>query len=115
MARKTTGNTTTRSKKTGAYVPPAAVQVAPEVPKEVPKNGKPAKMVPGNVPANVPVNLEVNLLEVNLEEEIRHRAYELYLQRASAGDESGNEDQDWLIAEREIRSRHGKLARHTTA
>jgi hypothetical protein len=106
MARKTTGNITTRSKKTGAYVPPAAVQVAPEVP----QNGKPAKMVPGNVPASVPVNFEVNL-----EEEIRRRAYELYLQRATAGDQSGNEDQDWLIAEREIRSRYGRLARHTTA
>jgi hypothetical protein len=106
MARKTTGNTTTRSKKTGAYVPPAAVQVAPEVP----QNGKPAKTVPGKIPVNVPVNLGVNL-----EEEIRRRAYELYLQRASAGGESGNEDQDWLIAEREIRSRYGSLARHTTA
>ncbi|MGD0415675.1 MAG: DUF2934 domain-containing protein [Terriglobales bacterium] len=102
MARKTTGNATTRSKKTGAAVPPAAVQVTPEVPQD----GKPTKMVPGNVPANVPVNLE---------EEIRRRAYELYLQRATAGGESGNEDQDWLIAEREIRSRHDKLARHTTA
>jgi len=102
MARKTTGNTTTRSKKTVVSVPPAAVQVAPEVPWD----GKPANMVPGNIPANVPVNLE---------EEIRRRAYELYLQRATAGGESGNEDQDWLIAEREIRSRYGRLARHTTA
>ena len=102
MARKTTGNTTTRSKKTVASVPPDAVQVAPEVPWD----GKPANMVSGNIPANVPVNLE---------EEIRRRAYELYLQRATAGGESGNEDQDWLIAEREIRSRYGRLARHTTA
>ena len=92
MARKTTGNVTTnRSKKTGATVQPAAVQVAPEVDKDVRKNGRAA--------ANVPVDLE---------EEIRRRAYELYLQRAaSAGNGSGNENQDWLIAEREIRSRHG--------
>jgi len=104
MARKTSVNTTTnRSKKTGASAPPAAVQVVPEVP----QNGKPAIMVPGDVSANVPVNLE---------EEIRRRAYELYLHRsAAAGGESGNEDQDWLIAEREIRSRHNSLARHTTA
>jgi hypothetical protein len=97
MARKIIVNTTTkRNKKRGVAVQPAAVQVAPEVP----NNGKPANLVPGNVP-------------INLEEEIRRRAYELYLQRgATAG---GDENQDWLIAEREIRSRYGRLARHTTA
>ena len=104
MARKTTGNTTTRSKKTRASIPPAAVQVAPEVSK---KCARLANTVPGSVPVDVPVNLE---------EEIRRRAYELYLQRrATAGGDSGDENQDWLIAEREIRSRHGRLARHTTA
>ena len=106
MARKTTGSSTTsRSKKVAASIQPAAVQVAPEVP----KNGKPASLVLVDAPVN---------LEVNLEEEIRRRAYELYLQRrATAGNEnvksSGDENQDWLIAEREIRSRHGRLARHT--
>jgi hypothetical protein len=96
MARKTTANATTnRGKKTGVAVQPAAVQVAPEVP----KNGKPANVIPGTVPINVPVNLE---------EEIRCRAYELYLQRrATAGSENGSENQDWLIAEREILSRYG--------
>ncbi len=97
MARKTNGNTTSkRNKKSGAAVQPAAVQVAPEASNK----GKPANQVPGNVP-------------VNLEEEIRHRAYELYLQRGATAD--GDENQDWLIAEREIRSRYGRLARHTTA
>lgn len=38
----------------------------------------------------------------NLEEEIRRRAYELYLQR---GGVPGNENQDWLVAEQEVRSR----------
>lgn len=97
MARKTTGNTTTRSKKTGATVRPAIVEGAPELRKEVRKNGKPAILAPAN-----------------LEEEIRRRAYELYLQRrATAGDESGNENQDWLLAEREIRSRHGSQEQHS--
>jgi hypothetical protein len=88
MARKTTGNgTTNRSKKTEASIQPAALQVAPEVR----KNAKSANLVP-----------------VNLEEEIRRRAYELYLQRTgTAGDENGDENQDWLIAEREIRMRYG--------
>jgi hypothetical protein len=100
MARKTTGSTTTnRSKKTGTQ--PAAVQVASEIPKEVRKNGKSADGVPVNVP-------------VNLEEEIRRRAYELYLERrATAGCESGDENQDWLVAEREIRSRQGGQEQHT--
>lgn len=99
MARKTTtSSTTSRSKKTAASIQPAAVQVAPEVP----KNGKPSNLVVVDLPVNLPVNLE---------EEIRRRAYELYLQRASAGGESGNEDQDWLIAEREIRLRYGNQER----
>jgi hypothetical protein len=37
-----------------------------------------------------------------VEEEIRLRAYELYLER---GETPGHESEDWLIAEREVRSR----------
>jgi len=100
MARKTTENAPTiRSGKTGLTAPDAAVQGALEVQKEVRKDGKPSNVVP-----------------INLEEEIRRRAYELYLERrATAGGEDGNgdENQDWLIAEREIRSRHGNQERHT--
>jgi hypothetical protein len=96
MARKTTENATTiRGKKTGVTVPAVAVPGA----LEVRKDGKPSNVVP-----------------INLEEEIRRRAYELYLERrATAGGETGNgdESQDWLIAEREIRSRHGNQERHT--
>jgi len=100
MARKTTGNATTiRGKKAGVTVPDAALQGALEVHKEARKDGKPS-----------------NVVSINLEEEIRCRAYELYLQRrATAGGENGNgnENQDWLVAEREIRSRHGGQERHT--
>jgi hypothetical protein len=83
MARKTTGTTTTiRSKKAAASISPASMQTT----SEAPKNGK----------------------SVNLEEEIRRRAYELYLQRrATAGNAMGDENQDWLVAEREILSLHG--------
>jgi hypothetical protein len=45
----------------------------------------------------------INRSPVNLEEEIRRRAYELYLQRGNA---SGSEAEDWLAAEREVRQRH---------
>ncbi|MFI5102011.1 MAG: DUF2934 domain-containing protein [Terriglobales bacterium] len=98
MARKTTGNTAANlSKKTATSVQPAALQVVPDLGKEVRKNGKPASVTP-----------------VNLEEEIRRRAYELYLQRrATAGGESGDENQDWLVAEREILSLHGGQEHHS--
>lgn len=104
MARNTTGNATTnRSKKTSASKQPAVMQVGVEVPVtevpsyEVPKKGKSVKVVP-----------------VNLEEQIRRRAYELYLERrATAGYGNGDENQDWLIAEREIRSRQGNQEHHT--
>ncbi len=96
MARKTTvSNTTMRSKKVGDSVQPGV----PQLTLEARKDGKPS-----------------NVVSINLEEEIRCRAYELYLQRrATAGGETGNgnENQDWLIAEREIRSRHGNQERHT--
>jgi hypothetical protein len=128
MAKKTTEpSTARRSKKAASITPPAAVQAAPElqndVPKEAlkqqvsqkeaqneapkaapkfvspsgPKNGKSAHVVPGNGAS------------FNVEEQIRRRAYELYLQRrATAGSESnGDQNQDWLIAEREVRSRLG--------
>ncbi len=91
MARKTTGNgSTNRSKKTGASIPPAAVEVTPEVRKDA----RPSNLVP-----------------VNLEDEIRRLAYELYLQRK--GTAGGDQNQDWLIAEREIRLRYGSRERRT--
>jgi hypothetical protein len=94
MARKTNGEGTPKTKKTRTSNRTNAVEISPELSNEVRKNG--------NTTRTVPVNLAVNL-----EEEIRRRAYELYLERrATAGAESGNEGQDWLIAEREIRSRH---------
>jgi hypothetical protein len=119
MARKTTGSSTTpRAKKAASSIQPAAVQVAPEagkddlrkdpgknqLGKEVPQNGKSANATPGKPVA------------FNLEEEIRRRAYELYLQRrATAGDANGNrdKDQDWLVAEREILARHSSHEQHT--
>jgi hypothetical protein len=44
-----------------------------------------------------------NLVPINLDDEIRQRAYELYEQRGAAG---GNEADDWFNAEREIRERY---------
>jgi hypothetical protein len=44
-----------------------------------------------------------NVVPINLEDEIRRRAYELYQQRGAA---SGSEAEDWLSAEREVRQRY---------
>ena len=48
---------------------------------------------------------QVNLVPINLDDEIRRRAYELYQQRGTA---SGSEAEDWLTAEREIIQRYRK-------
>src|SRR5262245_13374694 len=75
MAAKTPGSTSRRTKKTVSAKPPVPV---PAVETFHPsRNG-------------------------NVEEQIRLRAYEIYLERGST---PGNESEDWLIAEREIRSR----------
>jgi len=44
-----------------------------------------------------------NLFPINLDDEIRRRAYELYEQRGARG---GSEAEDWFNAEREIRQRY---------
>jgi hypothetical protein len=116
MARKPTkDSSTTRNKNIEMSVPPAVVEVAPEVRQNKGsqaedrkpggrKDGKPAQKVTGNALGNA---------NVNLEEEIRRRAYELYLQRKAAGNTgNGDENQDWLIAEREIRSRLRSKGHH---
>ncbi len=47
----------------------------------------------------------VNSSAVDLESQIRQRAYELYQER---GCNSGQEKEDWLRAEREVRARHNR-------
>ncbi len=49
------------------------------------------------------VKTERRVVPINLEDEIRRRAYELYQQRGSA---PGSEAEDWLAAEREVRQRY---------
>jgi hypothetical protein len=43
---------------------------------------------------------------LNLEEEIRRRAYELYLERAGR---PGNQQEDWVRAEQQVRMQMAKL------
>jgi len=86
--------------KAGASTTPAeaasAIKATPQTPE--------AKVTPE------PRKLEVvkheprkNVLPINIEEEIRRRAYELYQQRGAS---AGSEAQDWLTAEREVRQRY---------
>lgn len=78
MARKSNGNsTTTRTRKSSTPVETTAPQLVTDTRK--------------------------NVVPINLEDEIRRRAYEIYLERGSG---SGNESEDWLTAEREVRSRY---------
>ena len=50
-----------------------------------------------------------NVFPINLDEEIRRRAYELWEQR---GHEPGHETEHWLLAETEILSRYSNPRQH---
>jgi hypothetical protein len=78
MTRKTTGSgTSRRSKKSPASAKPLAPQAVPSARK--------------------------NVIPINLDDEIRRRAYEIYLERGST---PGNEHDDWVLAERQVRERY---------
>ena len=101
MARKTNGSTTPRVKKsTESALQPTPAQ-APEVAKmDVAKPEVRQNVVAAVVAAS---RTSVNTTQANLDEEIRRRAYELYLQRNG---KAGDPNRDWFIAEREVRARH---------
>jgi hypothetical protein len=48
-----------------------------------------------------------NIIPINLEDEIRRRAYEIYEER---GRTPGDQHEDWLRAEREILARYQQTA-----
>ena len=60
------------------------------------------------MPAPKLVEVKKTSSATNLEEEIRIRAYQLYEER---GYLPGHEDEDWLVAEQEILSRHDTASR----
>jgi hypothetical protein len=51
----------------------------------------------------VKTDSRANIVPINLEEEVRRRAFELYQQRGCV---AGYETQDWLTAEREVLQRY---------
>ncbi len=95
MPRKNNGSTPIRSKRTTPSTEFATVQPTPVQGPEIVKN-----VLPTVVAAS---RTGVNPTNGNLDEEIRRRAYELYLQRNG---KAGDPNRDWFVAEREVRARH---------
>jgi hypothetical protein len=70
-----------------------------------PRNGNP-RIAVTPPPFSVPdVVTETRRTTIDLESEIRRRAYELYEQR---GCTPGRENDDWLVAEREVLARYNQ-------
>jgi Protein of unknown function (DUF2934) len=66
-----------------------------------PRTGKPSAKAVKLAPEAVPPRK--NVVPINLDDEIRRRAYEIYLER---GGQPGDQHQDWLLAERQVRQRY---------
>lgn len=127
MARKTTGNGfTDRSKRTETPLQPSEMRSASDISTEVSDENRKNNEVRNGKPFNNPVPINQNSINqtsmnqtaanqgpnsANLEEEIRHRAYDLYLERRANGGDAGDQHQDWLTAEREILSRRNSRDR----
>lgn len=75
---------------------------------KTPGNGSTSRKQVATMPAPKPFEVQKNTSTVDLEEEIRVRAYLLYEER---GYTPGHEDEDWLVAEREILNRHDNQQR----
>ncbi len=96
MPRKSNESTSTRSKKTTPSTESATVQSMPvqRAPEAI-KNALSTVVAASKTGAST--------TQANLDEEIRRRAYELYLQRNG---KAGDPNRDWIVAEREVRARH---------
>jgi hypothetical protein len=111
-AKSTPGSKTTRTNPNNEQTTGSPAG-APEVKAAAAAGNTPAEAVAATVkPAPEVRKLEMvkteprkNVIPINLEDEIRRRAYELYVQR---GSRSGSEAEDWLTAEREVRQRYQK-------
>jgi len=121
MARKTTeSGLFTRRKKTETTVPTGHqdTELSSNVSNDNQdsRTAKPLNPVPINHHAlnqasNHQNSVNSGSLSPEVEAEIRHRAYELYLQRSADVHEGGDQHQDWLKAEREVLSRHNSRER----
>ncbi len=113
--RSTSGSKSNRTGKeqTGVSNPASVPEVnaAVTAPEVAPAGTAPeSKVTPPSRVATEPKKFELrkteprkNVVPINLEDEIRRRAYELYQQRGAG---SGSEADDWLAAEREVMQRY---------
>jgi Protein of unknown function (DUF2934) len=112
--RSTSGGKSNRTNKeqTGASSPASVPDVNAAAAREVAPMGitSESKVNPPSRVATEPKRFELrkteprkNVFPINLEDEIRRRAYELYQQRGAS---SGSEAEDWLAAEREVMQRY---------
>jgi hypothetical protein len=80
----------------------AATPGSPEASNPQASHGRPSKAKPKAKPRT-----KAKSLQVSIEEIIRLRAYEIYLERGAA---PGNPHEDWDVAEREVRAHFGQQA-----
>jgi hypothetical protein len=113
MARAKSGGKSNRtSKETNGVNNPASV---PEVAAAAaPVSTEPENIQPQSKVTPEPKKFELlktesrkNVVPINLEDEIRRRAYELYQRRDPA---TGSQAEDWLNAEREVMQRYHQSA-----
>ena len=106
-----TKNPGSRTKKNGAEVPAnPIVSAAPEVTVSAAPRTDTEIRPEVKEPKKLTAEVRRNVVPINLDEEIRRRAYELYEQR---GCTPGQENDDWLVAEREILTRYNVQRQHT--
>lgn len=105
MARKTTGSSTPQNKKVTSITEGAAAQAAPVV-QAVPEVKNVETLQPEIRKTVVTAN-GASQINADLNNEIRQRAYELFLERKGA---PGDPARDWITAEREVRARHAAPA-----
>jgi Protein of unknown function (DUF2934) len=103
--RTNTGTNTSKEQANNnpANIPNVSAVSAGTTPAEAAAEVKTRKLEMVKTEPRKNVVVPINRVPVNLEDEIRRRAYELYQQRGTA---SGSEAEDWLTAEREVRQRY---------
>jgi hypothetical protein len=78
------------------------------------KNGNTTRKTKKSAIAQTPVNVGVagsngSGTPINMEEQIRRRAYEIYLERGAT---PGAANEDWIVAEREVLARGTQAVTH---
>ena len=111
-----TKGTGSRSKKNGGAEIPGNIPAPSVTPEVSVSTGAAAAPAPApvrkesEVKESKKIEARRNVVPINLDEEIRRRAHEIYEQR---GCTPGNEREDWLAAEAEILARYNVQRQHT--